>query len=207
MEISLESKDDIVETKEEISSTFKEESIGTKEETSLFITREEAEKLFIEGNIDKMESSYPLDRISNPNVIVRNIYKDGKKYLVDVNDICHVFLADYQSYGSYYNKYKNSYCFVVLKDDKHYYIDAKDFYITLADVEDYSHQYYLSNYDFKNGGLDNNSRYSGYVMEVASNGIRYLVDAEDSIKILAYGFDSVTEEDDKIIFTYSDGNT
>ncbi len=190
-----------------------EENVEVKEKnnepkTTLSITREEAEELFIRGEVDKMSKSYPLDEVSNSGVTVRNIYKDGKKYLVDANDICKVYLADYESYGgAYYDKYKDLYYYAVLKNNMDYYIDAKDFSIILGDMEAYSNIYYLSNYDFKNGGLDNDSEYSGYVMEVVYDGIRYLVDAEDSTKIIAYGFEAVTEENDKIIFTYSDGNT
>lgn len=185
----------------------KEENIVPK--TTLSIPREEAEELFIEGKIDKMDISFQLDRISNPNVTVRNIYKDGKKYLVDAYDICHVYLADYTSFGgSYYDKYKDLYYYVVLKNDMHYFINAQDFSIILGDMEYYSSRdgYYLSNYDYKNGGPDDNSEYSGYVMEVVNDGIRYLVDAEDSTKIIAYGFENITEENDKIIFTYPNGN-
>ena len=186
---------------------IKEENVEPK--TTLSITREEAEELFIEGQVDKMENSYQLDKISNPGVIVRTIYKDGEKYLVDANDICHVYLADYTSYGgSYYDKYKDLYYYVVLKNDMYYFVNAEDFSIILGDIEDYSNRegYYLSNYDYKNGGLDNNSEYSGYVKEVVCDGIRYLVDAEDSTKIIAYGFEDITEKNDKIIFNCPDGN-
>ena len=193
---------------EELFIEVKEENIEPK--TTLSITREEAEKLFIEGEAVRVDrGSRPLDEISNPDVIVRDIYKDGKKYLVDANDLCHVYLADYTSYsGSYYDKNKDLYYYIVLKNDMYYFIDAKDFSIILGDMEYYSDRegYYLSNYDYKNGGLDDCSEYSGYVMEVVNDGIRYLVDMEDSTKIIAYGFEDVTEEDDKIIFTYPDGS-
>lgn len=200
-------KEITLEDRENTEVEVKKENIEPK--TTLSITREEAEELFIEGKVDKMGNSYQLSRISNPDETVRTIYKDDKKYLVDAYDICHVYLADYQSYGgSYYDKYKDLYYYVVLKNDMHYFINAKDFNIILGDMEDYSSRdgYYLSNYDYKNGGLDDNSEYSGYVMEVVNDGIRYLVDAEDSTKIIAYGYENITEEKDKIIFTYPDGN-
>ena len=209
-EENAEVKERALEDGENTEVEVKEENI--EPENTLSITREEAEELFIEGKVDKMESSYQLSKLSNPDVTVRTIYKDDKKYLVDANDICHVYLADYTSYGGiYYDKYKDLYYYVVLKNDMHYFINAKDFSIILGDMDDHSGHigsegYYLSNYDYKNGGLDNNSEYSGYVMEVVNDGIRYLVDAEDSTKIIAYGFKDITEENNKIIFTYPDGN-
>ncbi len=182
-----------------------EENIESK--NTLSITREEAEKLFMEGKIDEMGRPYQLNSTSNPGVTVRTIYVDDKQYLVDASDICHVYLADYTSYsGSYYDIYKDLDYYVVLKNGMYYFINANDFTIILGDMDYHSGEYYLSNYDCKRGGLDDYSEYSGYVMEVVSDGIRYLVDAEDSTKIIASGYESVTEEYDKIIFTYPDGN-
>lgn len=173
------------------------------EEVSFFsISREEAQELFTKENVNKSDPFQLSDKS------VRNIYVDGKKYLVDANDIYDVFLADYESCcGPYYDEYIGVYYYMILKDGMLYYVNAEDFSIIFAEIENSRIYYYLANYSAANGGPDNDSKYSGYVMEIVKDGVRYLVDIEEPTKIIAYGFESVCELGDKIIFIYPDGST
>lgn len=132
--------------KQNISFTLPEEEVlfdkdGNPKYT---ITEEEANLLFYKNgelNVDNVGHAYQLSCYQSENDgYVRNIEKNGKKYLVDADNLCKVLLCDYDSFGrpfyvAHWGEYNDLYYYIVLKDDTHYVVNAKDFSIVLTNYD------------------------------------------------------------------------
>lgn len=193
-----------------------EEARRTNAPCKYTLTEEEAKILFYEnGELIVDEIGEPYEAFHYENTYVRKILKDGKKYLVDADNICKVLLCNYDNYGRvFYNPYytdgiiKGLYYYVVLKDDKHYIVNAKNFNIIITNYESFLleyHTFYLMNYDHKHGGNDL-GEFAGYITEITKNGIKYLTDAQDYSQILVSDYKEVTNCTEGILVTYPDNS-
>ncbi len=193
-----------------------EESTKKSISSKYTLTEKEAKSLFYEDGklvVDKI--SAPYEKFYYENTYVRKILKNGKKYLVDAENICKVLLCDYDSYGRvfYATYYKDGlttglHYYVVLKDDKHYIVNARNFNIVITNYEgnllDY-HTFYLKNYDYNYDGRDLGEN-SGYVTEIIKNGIKYLTDAQDFTKVLVSDYKEIQNCPEGILATFQDGS-
>lgn len=187
--------------------------------SNLTISRQEAKKLFANSTINETVAPHILDEKIQPHLWVKTIEVNGNYYIVDADDIYKVYVANVDKfYGNginddYYDEYLDLhyYDIDVINNNKvtSYMVNAKDFSPLLINAsESCDTIYYLKNYDYKNGGKDDNTKYSGYVRIIKGNDLNYLVDAEDYSKILAVGDigRGVKDQGSSIVIKDDEGN-